>query len=224
MSDSTGHPYRKHLKPHTYIMQFGETFTTFDLNYLKEFIHHSLQEKAEISFLKYVETKAHSQAKLVYVNLRRFSIWVAADDKYRALNTIEAADHLQSETLWNEAFKEYTINTIGVGRYVGRDLSACWRGLENFRDNGLPLPKLQTPESHARRQSNAKSLSLRICSDNLKETREEITNLASLIHSVSDAALQNAINTISSRPELRNYCEISRLIQQIERSAKANLQ
>lgn len=221
MTESTCHEYRRHLKPHTYTMQFAKSFVNFDLSYLGEFIHPTFQEKAEIGLLEHIGRKEHSQAKLVHNNLRRFAIWVGAENRYADLKAIENPGHPPSEKRWHEAFREYTINTIGVGRYVGRDLSACWRGLINLRDNGLPLPDLEPPEAHARRQYNVKSLSLRICSENLERTRKDLGSLLSLIQSVSDSALEDAIRRISAKPELRNYCEISRFAEQIELSAKS---
>lgn len=215
MSDKR--PYRKHLKPHAYIMQFGESFKTFDLSFLGSVFHESLTLNAETILMEHISTKAQAAAKLVHINLQRFSHWASTEGVLHKLNQIKAGSPDSELLRWHQAFSSYAIHSIGAGQYIGRDLSACWRGLMNFRDNGLPIPQIELPQNFANRARRSNSMSLRISGDGIQEATQQLASLAHLMQSTDQTVLAAAIKAISRNPILRNFCEISRLSAEIQR-------
>lgn len=215
MSDKR--PYKKHLKPHAYIMQFGESFKTFDLSFIGLIFHESLAPNAEIVLIEHIATKAQAAAKLVYTNLQRFSYWASSEGAEHELNQISAGSPDSELTRWHKAFSSYAMHSIGAGQYIGRDLSACWRGLMNFRDNGLPIPQIEMPQTFASRARGSNSISLRISGDGIQEATHQLTDLAHLMQNTDKTVLAAAIKGISRNPILRNFCEIPRLAAEIQR-------
>lgn len=216
--DQSKNIYRKHLKPNWYVAKFGDSYLNFDLGYLGEIFLPSECEVAERALMEKICQTSAAPAKLLYANLRRFAQWLESENlssglgRSRDIGEDERIRHL------DQAFDLYVTQSIGNARYIGRDVSALWRGLNLFRESGLPVAELKKPSEHAKERSH--SISLRIGSTQILPTINALHLLHTQMAKMAPNDIAAVIAKISSRPELRNYCEIKQFTEELKKVAR----
>ena len=224
MTDQIEQPkniYRKHIKPNWYVAKFGERYVNFDLGYLGEIFPSTEQEHAEHALVEQMCTTSLGQAKLLYVNLRRFALWLESENLSDTLGKSRNLSRSEREKNFVHAYDSYVKHAIGNGRYFGRDVSALWRGLNLFHKSGLPIPELKQPSDHAKERAH--SISLRIGSAQVQSTIESIYLLHEQMKGMNPKDVEAVVISLCRRPELRNFCEIRQFTEELKKVARSDL-